>query len=718
MKGLDKKSVTDTICVTSVNHLNFENISTMSFSKSLRYLRSQFDYSMYKLIILFTLIINPLFSQEPIKVNQLGFHPDAEKIAIVPGDVTGEFYIISAGTHDVVHTGALSSPQTWPYSEETVTIADFSDFNIPGTYIVEHPDVGQSHPFEIREYVHSDLTRGALRAYYYNRASIELEEQYAGMWARPMGHPDNQVQVHESAATNERPTGTIISAPKGWYDAGDFNKYVVNSGISTYTLLAAYEHFPEYYDNLPLNIPETGNHRPDILNEAKWNLDWILKMQDPDDGGVYHKLTTANFSGKVMPHQATATRYVVKKSTAAALNFAAVMAVAARVYQPFDPDFAEECLEAAEYAWDWAVENPEVYYNQSQMNQEFNPNINTGEYGDTDLDDEFEWAAAELYITTGNDDYWNAGNFSSLWYFNVPSWQNVRAMAFVSLIHHRDNLTDAANISHIENVFENRVDELVDEYESSAYRISMGHVAWEFLWGSNGLALNHSLLLVQAYRLTGDQKYLKAAQSNFDYILGRNPTAYSFVTGFGSHTPMSPHHRQSAADNNDDPVPGFVVGGPNPNNQYDCGSGVYPSDLPALSYIDDWCSYSTNEVAINWNAPLVYVSGALESIQSGNNPPTRVGDDTEIPDGFTLHQNYPNPFNPATTISFSIPVQMQVTLSVYDILGREIAVLIDDVKSPGQYEIVFNASHLSSGMYMYRLETPHNQLTRKMTFIK
>jgi len=675
---------------------------------------------MYKLILLtisFLLSTLPL-SQEPIKVNQLGFYPDGEKIAIIPGDVSVNFYVISVGTQDVVYTGKPGPPQTWQYSEETVTIADFSDFNIPGTYIVDHPEVGQSYPFEIRDYVHSDLTRGALRAYYYNRASIELEEQYAGQWARPKGHPDDEVQVHASASTDNRPVNTIISAPKGWYDAGDFNKYIVNSGISTYTLLAAYEHFPEYYENLPLNIPETGNHMPDILNEAKWNLDWMLKMQDPYDGGLYHKLTTSNFSGKVMPHQATATRYVVMKSTAAALNFAAVMAVAARVYEPFDPDFAAECLEAAEYAWKWAVDNPGIYYNQSQMNQQYSPNINTGEYGDSNVSDEFDWAAAELYITTQNDDYWHARNFSNIWYFNVPSWQNVRALAFVSLAHHRENLTDAANTEHITGRIIDRAGDLIDEYESSAYRVSMGHVEWEFLWGSNAMALNHSLLLLQAYRLTEEHEYLNAAQSNLDYILGRNATGYSFVTGYGSHTPMDPHHRQSAADNNEDPVPGFVVGGPHATHQQDCGSHAYPSNLPALSYLDDWCSYSTNEVAINWNAPLVYVSGALESIRSGNNPPTSVKNFSEHPGGFALQQNYPNPFNPATTISYTIPVNSHITLRVFDILGREVAVLIDEEKPAGYHKIHFDASHLPSGIYMYRLETLHNQFTRKMTFIK
>jgi endoglucanase len=676
---------------------------------------------MYKIIltIIYSLICVELFPQEPIKLNQIGFYPYTEKIAIIPGDVSGNFNIVDAYTDEVVYTGYVNTPRFWKHSDETVVIANFTDFTTPGTYYIEHTAAGKSYLFKIKDYVHSELNRGALRAYYYNRASIELKEQFAGQWARPAGHPDTSIMIHAAAATHDRPANTIISAPKGWYDAGDFNKYIVNSGISTYTLLAAYEHYPEYYDNVLLNIPETGNYLPDILNEARWNLDWMLDMQDPYDGGVYHKLTTANFSGAVMPHQATATRYVVMKSTAATLNFAAVMAVAARVYQQFDPEFAAQCLEAAEYSWKWAIDNSAGYYNQNQMNQQYNPNINTGEYGDTDVNDEFDWAAAELYITTHNENYWHTRNFASIWYFNVPSWQNVRALAFVSLLHHRDNLTDAANIAHLQNVFFNRMNDLKTEYESSAYRISMGHVDWEFLWGSNGMALNHSVLLLQAYRLTEDETYLHAAQSNLDYILGRNPTGYSFVTGSGSFTPVDPHHRQSRADGIAEPVPGFVTGGPNPNNQNDCGSHRYPSNLPALSYLDDWCSYSTNEVAINWNAPLVYVSGALESILSGNDPPTGIIDHSQRPVEFALDQNYPNPFNPMTNIIFSLPASGFVTLIVFDALGRMIETLKEGYHEAGQYTSTFNATNKPSGVYYYTLQLDNEfRVTKRMILLR
>ena len=543
-----------------------------------------------------------LFAQGEIKLNQLGFTPESPKIAVVPGNVEGIFQVVDASSGDVLFESNMGVPRHWEFSDEMVSIADFSEFTEPGRYRIVHEQAGSSYDFEIRNDIFREVSKASIKAFYFNRASTELLEEHAGIWARPMGHPDDVVYVHESAATEERPEGYVFSSPKGWYDAGDYNKYAVNSGISTYTLMAAYEHYPEYYRNLSLNIPESGNNNPDLLDEIRWNLDWLLTAQDPNDGGVYHKVTTKNFAGVVMPHEATADRFAVMKSTGGTLNFAAVMATAARVYSEYDPAFAEQAIEAAEYAWQWAIENPEQYYVQPE-------DIQTGAYGNRELSDEFDWAAAELYITTGNDEYWNARNFDEI-NVGVPSWGYVRPLAWVSLAHHRENLTGAADLGLIERRIMKQADELLEEFNRSAYGITKGRYGnRDFVWGSNGVIGNHSLMLLQAYRLNGDETYLDAARANLDYILGRNATGYSFVTGFGSKPPMFPHHRQSAADDNEDPVPGFVIGGPQPGQQDSC---EYPSDLPATTFLDHWCSYSTNEVAINWNAPLVYLIGAID----------------------------------------------------------------------------------------------------------
>lgn len=569
---------------------------------------------LFKLLIVLTagVLINacsPEQEQKQIRLNQLGFYPYGEKVAVVPGEAGGEFQVQNVENGNIIYTGELQEPRHWEHSDETVALADFSEIVDPGVYQIDHPEAEISPEFEITDEIHRDLSKASIKALYFNRASIELEAEYADRWARPAGHPDDEVYVHESAATEQRTAGYTFSSPKGWYDAGDFNKYIVNSGISTYTMLAAYEHFPEYYADLNLNIPESGNDQPDLLDETRWNLDWMLTMQDPDDGGVYHKLTAPDFEDVIMPHQAESDRYAVQKSTAAALNFAAVMAAAARVFDEYDPDFASEALEAAEYAWQWAEENPEMYYDQDMMNEQYEPAIHTGEYGDDYVQDEFDWAAAELYITTGNNDYWYTRNFEEA-ETGIPDWAYTRPLTWISLAHHKDDLTDAADRDLIRERITEQADALADEYEASAYGISMGlYGEDDFVWGSNGMAGNHSVMLIQGYRLTEDNRYLRAALSNLDYMLGRNPTDYSFVTGFGSRPPMYPHHRQSAADDNEDPVPGFVIGGPQNGWQDGCD---YPSDLPAKSYLDDWCSYSTNEVTINWNAPLIYISGALE----------------------------------------------------------------------------------------------------------
>lgn len=542
-----------------------------------------------------------LHAQDAIKLNQVGFYPDAPKIAIFPDDAAGKFRVVDISTEEPVFESDLNHPKFWELAGETVSIADFSEFKTPGRYYIEHDRAGRSHKFEIRDEIFRELSKASVKAFYFNRASTELYAEHAGIWARPMGHPDDVVYVHESAATAERPEGYVINSPKGWYDAGDYNKYAVNSGISTYTLLAAYEHFPEYYKGLNLNIPESGNGIPDLLDEIRWNLDWLLSSQDPNDGGVYHKITAKNFAGIVMPHEATADRFAVMKSTGATLNFAAVMATAARIFKDIDPDFADEALEAAEFAWLWAVQNPEIYYMQP-------PDIQTGAYGNRQIDDEFDWAAAELFITTGDDNYWNTRNFNQI-DAGVPSWGYVRPLAWVSLAHHRDDLSEAADPTLIEKRILAQGEELLEEYYKSPYAITMGRYGKsDFVWGSNGVVGNHSLMLIQAYRLSGKQDYLNAAIANMDYLLGRNATGYSFITGFGSKAPMNPHHRQSEADKIEDPVPGFVVGGPQPGQQDGCD---YDSDLPATTFLDDWCSYSTNEVTINWNAPFVYLSGAI-----------------------------------------------------------------------------------------------------------
>lgn len=556
-----------------------------------------------------------LFAQTSfdVRLNQTGFYPEGEKLAAVINSGAEEFLLRSSGNDSVVFSGTLSALQFWEKSGESVRIADFSTLRTPGIYYLEVEGLGRSLDFFIGDRAGLGIARSALKAYYFNRASTAVTAAFGDKWARPAGHPDTLVWVHASAATQERPAGTRISAPKGWYDAGDYNKYIVNSGISTYTLLRAYQYFPAFFGELKTNIPESENGVPDILDEARWNLEWMLDMQDPNDGGVYHKLATANFSGAVMPHEATAPRYVVQKSTAAALNFAAVMALAYTVYLDIDPEFAHAALAAAREAYQWAVANPAVYYSQSSMNSQFDPDIHTGEYGDTDVADEFNWAATELYLATREEAYYSRIKLNYQGWFGPPGWSSVNSLALMSLLFYEEELAAAGkDVSKVRSAFLSMADGFLKGKKEAPYAVTIN----EFYWGSNALAANQGMVLLAAFGATQNREYLQAANASLDYLLGRNATSYSFVTGIGKKPPMNIHHRQSEADGLEEPVPGFLAGGPNPGQQDNCD---YPSSLPARSYIDSWCSYASNEVTINWNAPLVFLAAGLESAYEENN---------------------------------------------------------------------------------------------------
>ena len=547
-------------------------------------------------------------TQARVRVNQLGFAPDAGKLAVVERARSDGFRVVRQTDGAVVHRGMLGPASEWAPADRLAAIADFSALRTPGRYRIEVDGLPPSDAFPIGDGAYGEVADAALKAYYFNRAGIELLPEHAGRWARAAGHPDTEIEVHPSAASPGRPAGTVISAPYGWYDAGDYNKYVVNSGITMHALLSAWEHFPRFFRDRRIGIPESGDPVPDILAEAWWNLRWMLEMQDPHDGGVYHKLTNLHFDGVVMPDRATDRRYVVQKGTAATLDFAAVMAMAARLYAEYEehyPGVPARMRTAAESAWRWARENPSVEYIQPA-------DVHTGGYGDKAFDDEFSWAAAELYLLTDDRAYLRAFERYAT-EPDVPSWARVGSLGWISLAHHRERLPDEDLRARIVDGLGALAMRLAAQSRTSPWRVAMQPS--DFVWGSNAVVLNQAMLLLQGYRLSGQRDYLDAAQSQLDYVLGRNPLGVSYVTGHGLRTPMHVHHRPSEADGVVEPVPGWLSGGPNPRQQDagDC-SVSYASALPALSWLDHWCSYASNEVAINWNAPLVYVASAIEAL--------------------------------------------------------------------------------------------------------
>jgi endoglucanase len=538
-----------------------------------------------------------------ILVNQVGYAPASSKIALVRADAV-KFEILDAQSGKIVFEGKTGDAKEWKYSGDKVSTADFTSLQTPGKYklYLPHQNIS-SFEFAIGEGLYNNLTKASAKAFYFNRCSYAITPEYGSKWARPAGHPDTDVFIHESAASKERPAGTKISSPGGWYDAGDYGKYIVNSGITVYTLLLFYQMYPAYCEKLSLNIPESNNNIPDIVDELLYNLKWMLTMQDPTDGGVYHKLTSKNFDSFEMPDKDTLRRYIVLKSTAATLDFAAVTAMAARVFEN-DPHpelaaLSSTCRKASEKAMKWAERNPDIIFHNPK-------DIHTGEYGDDRLSDEWFWAKTETALVNGNPSAITIKDISSL-RPKTPGWERVEMLGLYSLALSNNpefsELKKAASAS-----IASAADVLMEEYAKAAYQVSLDTIGW----GSNGEVVNEAMEKIIAMQLTGDKKYLPSIQADADYILGRNATGYCFVTGIGSKSPMNLHSRISGSDGIPEPVPGFLVGGPNIIVLEDCKPHVERSIYPAKSYTDSECSYSTNEIAINWNAPLFFVAGFLD----------------------------------------------------------------------------------------------------------
>lgn len=561
------------------------------------------------LTLLLSLSCVASYGQSALKVNQVGYHAEGQKVAVAEPEVKSKTFTLKDSKGRTVWKGKAVRTAVSPFSDKTRQVIDFSKVSKPGTYTLSAGKHKQQ--VIIAEKPYGDIAVAAMKSYYLQRTGMPIEEKYAGKYARPAAHPDTNVQIHPSAASPQRPAGTVIESPYGWYDAGDYNKYIVNSGFTVGTMLMAYQINKENLDKMNLNIPESGNNVPDFLDEIMYNLKWMLTMQDPADGGVYHKLTTPNFEGFIMPKDCKQQRYVVQKSTQAALDFAATMALAARIYNAYSEygEFCKEATAAAERAYAWAVKNPGVMYDQPGNNEKYDPDVATGMYDDKNAEDEFFWAATELYLTTKQTAYLAQAKAFSPKKFMLPSWGNISGLGAMQWLNQVILGTEEAKdicTNCMKKSLKAQCDKWIEEMNGSSFHSVTGNHAEDFIWASNSeMGAGRGIMLMYQYALTKDSKYRDAAMSTLDYIFGRNATGYCFVTGFGTQRVMHPHQRLSSADGITDPLPGFLIGGPNRGQQDKEHVPPYPSSIPDESYMDHEGSYASNEVAINWNAYLV-----------------------------------------------------------------------------------------------------------------
>ena len=574
-----------------------------------------------------------------IRVNQLGYFPNGPKRAtwaVAGSDAEASakravpFEIVNrAGV--VVHHGTTSPFGKDPTSGLFVQRIDFSSYTGAGEglRIRLSPVDGlksavESDAFAIRAHALKPLSRDALRYFFYTRSGIALEQPYVEneRWVRPAGHPtDTRVPCAPDAKCSYS-----LDVSGGWYDAGDYGKYVVNGGLSVWLLMNLWEASQQL--SLPvagakdgeLHLPESGNKLPDLLDEARWEMEWLLKMQvpqgDPQAGLVHHKMHDTDWSALgTLPVLGATPRQLRPVSTAATLNLAATAAQAARVFAKLDPKFAQRCLSAAQRAWAAAEAHPALLITNAD-------NHGGGPYDDATLSDERFWAASELFVTTGDKAFFTILS-KSPHYLQLQAherelpealdWRTTDALGTLSLSLDSHNTSAAVRDANRKSIVA-----VAEKYLalSNADAFGQPYIGSHYVWGSNSFMMNNGLILAYAHAFTKDRRFLAGAVAAMDYVLGRNALGKSYVSGYGSRPLTNPHHRlwaHSIDPKFPTPPPGVLSGGPNSDLQDPYSKSLHPHCIGQTCYVDHIEAYSANEEAINWNAALSWLAAYVDA---------------------------------------------------------------------------------------------------------
>lgn len=544
-----------------------------------------------------------------ILCNQVGYLPRGRKTAVL---TAGERFTVvrmndgpDSQTGQAVMEGTARDAGVDAASGDHVWVANFSGLTEDGTYYLQNELGERSHCFRIGQDVYRALQRDLTKALYYQRCGCELREAYAGAYVHPECHMQDAVLWDDRSVRKE--------VRGGWHDAGDYGRYISPAAVAVGHLLYAFQLFPESFGD-SLDIPESGNGVPDVLNECRYELEWMLKMQD-EEGGAYHKLTSELHADFIMPEEDHAQFYLFPVSSMATADYAASMALAARVYRTYDGGFADRLYEAAVKAYGWLERHPEYvgFHNPE--------GCNTGEYDDDcDLDERL-WAAAEMLVTTGEQKY--QAEVDRLLREELTKtdfgWTDVSGFAALALLTDESHRAAAGSVAALRDAVLVEADRLAAVAEQSGYGVAMEPE--DYIWGSNMVVLNRGMLAVLAALATKqeDRKeaYERTALAQMDYLLGMNAVDYSYVTEYGERAFRNPHNRPTASDGIELPMPGWVSGGPFKTPVDEVGRQHIPEGTPPMKcYLDHVSCYSLNEITIYWNTPAVFVTAYINGKMS------------------------------------------------------------------------------------------------------
>ena len=541
----------------------------------------------YHTITINKLCLIDLSGSDPsVKIDQLGYTPTATKRAIFSYNEGDFFNVVSIPSGQVVYTGAIIEQGYDMQSQDTVYYGDFTQLTTVGTYRIETQIGGISYEFTIGENPYDGLEQGLLYVMYLQRCGSDVVSTMAGY---------SHGICHDQLATLDS-DGSTIDVSGGWHDAGDYGRYVNTGAKATLDLLLAYSIHPQLFGD-DTSIPESGNTIPDILDEARYELEWIMKMQK-SDGSFYSKVATKVFADFISAENDTDPLIILGEGrTDIAAYASAVLAYASSIYQSFDSAFASQLWQAAQNGYAYVSRVSGGY-----IIDETPDGYDMGTYNDTDDRDQ-RFLLETVMFMVGHDyaHLQNALRYLAMEDLDLSDagWRNC-GMYGLYFLAYQSNALDQGQLDMIHQRINQSMVAIGNTIASNGYNYSNEGYGW----GSNGDVANDALIMALIYDLTDSNMVQTMGMATIHYLLGQNSLNRCFVIGFGSYSPTTLHHRMAISHSNA-PYNGALVGGPDAYCEDEIAMQYCDLTAPAKAYYDDPNSYSTNEMAIYWNSSLL-----------------------------------------------------------------------------------------------------------------
>ncbi|MFD1144297.1 glycoside hydrolase family 9 protein [Larkinella insperata] len=600
-----------------------------------------------------------------IIVDQFGWRTNSKKIIIFSDPINGQngatsytpgtqFQVRRKSDNGVVFTGnvtAWNGGNTHGDSGDKAWHGDFSGLTTPGTYYIVDPTRNlRSYDFEIKSDIYTPVLKTSVKTFYYQRSGTAIPATHGGNWNHPTAHAQD---ANALLYTTSAQSGTARNVSGGWYDAGDYNKYIPFLAGTVWDLLTAYELRPAVFpDNT--NIPESGNGVPDLLDELKWEFDWMLKMQQ-SNGGVSNRVAVTSYeNGTDNPATDTQARYYTNVTTWATATFAALTAHAARTYQPVNPAYAATLRTASEKAWTYLEANGSM----SPASGTDGASLAAADAGaNANADRRLRvYAAAELFRTTGTAKY---KTYFETYYKNISAtsengfhpfsngnldaslcWDLNRAY----FVYCQTPTATPAVVTELKSRFQNAMDWNIEPAHNAKTDPYLGFMwSGHYSWGSNQAKMKWAQLAILSAELGINPAktvlYKEIAEEYLHYMHGRNPLSWVYLSNMGAkgtnlggdNSVMEIYHswyrdgsaQYDGANSQFGPAPGFVVGGP---NQFYSGPATPPKSEPPMKAYRDWntvypdASWEVTEPAIYYQAAYTFVV-AYFSETGGTTPP-------------------------------------------------------------------------------------------------